>query len=69
MAKTKKKGKRRRSSKAPTKGGRLNLIIDPKLKQWVKEYAAQKHKNVTALVTDFFVELQEREGDPDAESI
>jgi hypothetical protein len=70
MAKAKKKGKKRRATKAPIKeGGRLNLIIDPKLKRWVKEYAARKHKNVTAIVTDHFVELREREGDPDASSI
>jgi predicted HicB family RNase H-like nuclease len=51
------KKKRRRKRKE----GRLNLLIDPELKNWVKEHAACAETSVSALVTTFFVKLREKE--------
>ena len=60
---TKKNKKRvkKRMKKPQTKGGRLNLRIDPDLKVWVHEYAQRHQTTVTSLTTDFFVHLRETE--------
>ena len=56
-----KKHVKKRMKKPQTKGGRLNLRIDPDLKVWVHEYAQRHQTTVTSLTTDFFVHLRETE--------
>ena len=40
---------------------RLHLRIDPELKQQVQEYCRRNHKQMSDLVTSFFVRLLEKE--------
>jgi len=40
---------------------RLALRIDADLKQWAKEYAAERKTDVTTLVTAYLVSLKQRE--------
>jgi uncharacterized protein (DUF1778 family) len=58
---TKKKKKKVKKRPPQTKDGRLNLRIDPDLKEWIHEYARRHQTTVTSLTTDFFVHLRETE--------
>ena len=49
--------------------GRLNLVIDPDLKEWAHQYAREHHTSVTALIIDHLVHLKEREKSDDVEQI
>ena len=40
---------------------RLNLLIREDLKTWVHKYADRMAKSVSAIVTEHFIELRERE--------
>jgi hypothetical protein len=60
-----KRGKRARSlDKA-----RLNLLIDPELKEWAHGYASRYHTSLSAIITHHFVTLKEREAKPDVQQI
>lgn len=48
---------------------RLNLLIDPELKEWAHEYAARYHTSLSALITHHLVHLREREAKPDVQQI
>jgi hypothetical protein len=72
MATKKTKKKTRKWSpkkKAAPKQGRLNVIIDPGLKEWAHEFAERHHTNVTALITGYLVRLREAERDINVEQI
>jgi hypothetical protein len=43
------------------KTARLNLLIRPDLKDWIHKYADKYDKSVSAIVTEHFVFLRERE--------
>ena len=40
---------------------RLNLLIRADLKRWVHHFADRMDKSVSAIVTEHFIELRERE--------
>jgi hypothetical protein len=40
---------------------RLNLLIRADLKEWVHRFADKMDKSVSAIVTEHFIELRERE--------
>jgi hypothetical protein len=68
MAKKKKKRRgvrdnTRRTTKRPRakKTERLNLLIRKELKDWAHNYATKMDKSVSALVTEHFIELRDRE--------
>lgn len=44
-----------------TRPGRLNLVIDPELKEWAHAYASRKHTTLTNIVTDHLVALRDNE--------
>ena len=58
-----------KTNKPNCKMGRLNLVIDPDLKEWAHEYAKRKHTSVTQLVIDHLIELRESERTIDVEQI
>lgn len=45
----------------PKKDARLQVRLPRELKDWVQEYAKQRHTDVSELVTRFFVRLREEE--------
>ena len=62
--KTKKKAKKTRRKVAPVNDGksaRLNLMIDPDLKAWAHQYTRQRSTSISALITEHFSNLRERE--------
>jgi hypothetical protein len=63
------KKKTRHSKAVKPKVGRLNLVIDPRLKRWAHEYAKRNHTTLTALITAYFVQLKELENKIDVEQI
>lgn len=50
-----------RKSNGALKTARLNLLIRPDLKEWIHKYAEKYDKSVSAIVTEHFVYLRERE--------
>lgn len=48
---------------------RLNLKIDKDLKRWVMGYAKRRGTDVTKLITEYFIFLQEQEQRQDAEYV
>ena len=56
-----------------TKPGRLNLVIDPELKEWAHAYASRKHTTLTAIITDHLISIRDKEhkkcADPDKDLI
>jgi hypothetical protein len=65
VAKKKKKG----NGRQPMKTARLNLMISPALKKRMHDYSRRAGKSLTALITEHFVHLLEREKDLDVEQI
>lgn len=62
--------KRKKTKKArKAKPGRLNVIIDPSLKEWAHEYADRNHTTVTALLTGYLVRLRAAEREINVEQI
>jgi hypothetical protein len=64
MAKKKRRGVRDRTQKKSTrtrKTERLNLLIRADLKKWVHCFADKMDKSVSAIVTEYFIELRDRE--------
>lgn len=64
MAKKKRRSVRDRTKMRPTrvkKTERLNLLIRADLKKWVHRYSDKMDKSVSAIVTEHFIELRERE--------
>lgn len=68
----------RRRSKPPQKKtkrvrppdkARLNLLIDPELKDWAHGYAARYHTSLSALITHHLIVLREKEAKPDVQQI
>lgn len=52
------------------KDGRVNLRIDPELKEKMQGYCDRKHTSMSELVTRFFVALLEKEDEtPEAPQI
>lgn len=66
--KTKKPAKSRQKKVKP-KSGRLNLVIDPKLKRWAHDYAKRNHTTLTAIITAYLVQLKGSENTLDVEQI
>lgn len=65
----KKKTRKRTNGRRSPKTARLDLLIDPRLKLWVKKYAADKHTSITEIVTRHFVSLRDAERGADVEQI
>lgn len=63
--------KKRKSGngRKPVRTGRLNLMIDPKLKKQIHSYARRHHKSVSSIITDHFLDLIEKEKGLDVEQI
>jgi len=64
MVKKKKRRSVRDRTKRPVrakKTERLNLLIRADLKKWVHRYSDKMDKSVSAIVTEHFIELRERE--------
>jgi len=55
--------------KEPAKPGRLNIILDPSLKDWAKRYADRNYTTVTAIVTNHLLKLREAEREINVEQI
>lgn len=43
------------------KSGRLNLMIDPDLKEWAHEYARRRSTSLSAVITRHLFDLKELE--------
>jgi hypothetical protein len=71
MAKKKKKARKVRRKKAvlKTKTARLNLLIRPDLKEWAHDYARRREKSLSALVTEYLLDLRDRDLGVDVEQI
>jgi len=65
-ARRKKKNQRRGR---PAYDARLNVVIDPELKKWVRDYAVRKHTSITALIVNHFVGLKESDEGGNVEQI
>lgn len=63
-ARRKKAGKARH-----VKSGRLNLMIDPRLKEWAHEYARTRSTSLSALITKHLFDLREIERGDGVEQI
>ena len=59
----------RNRNKEDTKSARLNLLINPDLKEWAHGYARKREKSLSALVTEHLIELREKEQRLDVEQI
>lgn len=55
--------------KRQKKTGRLNLVIDPVLKEWAHKHARRNHTTVTAIIISFLLELKRLESSSDVEQI
>lgn len=68
---------RKRTKTAKSKGhdsqppdkARLNLLIDPALKEWAHSYAKRNHTSLSALITNHLVTLKWKEAKPDVQQI
>ena len=60
--------KKSRKAGQPDKA-RLNLLIDPGLKEWAHEYAARNHTSLSAIITHHLVVLKWKEEKPDVQQI
>lgn len=67
--KIKKKKAKKLNGRRPLRTARLNLMIEPRLKKSIHEYAKRHHKSLSTIITDHFVVLLEREKGPDVEQI
>jgi len=48
---------------------RLNLMVAPRLRKAIHEYADKRSTSISTLITDYFVALLAREESPDVEQI
>ena len=64
-----KRKKPRTNGRRQPKSARLDLLIDPELKEFIKAYAVDKHTSITEIVTRHFVSIRDRERGPDVEQI
>lgn len=55
--------------KGVTVKSRLNLKVDKELKDWVMGYAKRRGTDVTKLITEYFIFLQEQERRLDTEFV
>jgi len=67
VARRKKKNGYRRGR--PAYDARLNVVIDPELKAWIRDYAVRKHTSITAIIVNHFIELREIDEEGDVEQI
>jgi hypothetical protein len=51
------------------KTARLNMMIEPKLRKAIHAYANKRSKSISALITDHFITLLEKEDKIDVEQI
>ena len=61
--------RRAKKKSRAVKTERLNLMIEPKLRLFMKSYARDKGTSISQLVTNFFMDIREREELPDVEQI
>lgn len=61
--------KKPKKPKKATDKARLNLLIDPRLKEWAHGYASRCHTSLSAIITYHLVTLREREAKPDVQQI
>lgn len=62
------RARKKKIVKAPP-AGRLDIVIDPELKEWAKGFARRKHTSLTAIIIRHLVELQEGEHGINVEQI
>jgi predicted HicB family RNase H-like nuclease len=60
--------RKERTSQSSDKA-RLNLLIDPELKEWAHAYAKRNHTSLSALITHHLVTLKWKEAKPDVQQI
>ena len=53
----------------PPDKARLNLLIDPELKEWAHDYANRYHTSLSAIITHHLIVLREKETKPDVQQI
>lgn len=53
----------------PLRTARLNLMIEPRLKQQMHLYAKRHHKSLSSIIIDHFVTLLEAEREPDVQQL
>lgn len=57
------------SSRIRKKIGRVNLAIDPDLKEWAQRYASERHTNLTNILIEHLVRLKDMERSDNVEQI
>lgn len=55
--------------RGPLRTARLNLMIEPKLKQQMHQYAKRHHKSLSSIIIDHFISLLEAEKEPDVQQL
>jgi hypothetical protein len=56
-----KKKKKKVTAANDGKSARLNLMIDPRLKEWAHKYARRRSTSISAIITGHLSDLRERE--------
>lgn len=60
---------KKRNNARQVKSGRLNLMIDPNLKEWAHMYAQSRSTSLSAIITKHLFDLRERERGDGVEQI
>ena len=60
---------KRKRKTVKLKSGRLNLMIDPRLKEWAHEYARSRSTSLSAIITKHLFDLKESERGDGVEQI
>ncbi len=53
--------KKRKKKIIEGKSARLNLMIDPRLKEWAHKYAKRRSTSISAVITGHLSDLREQE--------
>ena len=63
--------KRKWPKKGPgqKKSARLNLMVEPWLKESMHSYASRNGRSISNIITDHFADLLKREAEPNVEQI
>lgn len=57
----KRKAKKKIQPNNSKKTARLNLMLTPELKEWAHGYSRRREKSISALISDYLIDLRERE--------
>lgn len=53
----------------PLRTARLNLMIEPRLKQQMHQYAKRHHTSLSSIIIAHFINLLEAEKEPDVQQL